>query len=243
MPKSKFSFSPISEPLSPTTQDYLKHIFELCEHGGVASTNDLAARLRVAPASVSGMLKKLASAVPPLVLYRKHHGATLTPEGQRFALEVIRHHRLLETWLVQALGYSWDEVHSEACRLEHVISEDFETRMAEALGHPRRDPHGDPIPDDNLILPEDESVSLANMAPQQCGIILRVDDEEATFLQYVEQIGLVPGAKVKVISYSPVDENMTLELQSAAQVVVGPAITSHIFLQITEDVFNSTPTP
>ena len=128
--------------LTQSTQDYLKHIFELTENGSAASTNDLASRLGVRPASVTGMVQKLALAEPPLVEYHKHQGVTLTPEGEQAALEVLRHHRLLESWLVQSLGYSWDEVHEEACRLEHVISEDFEARMAAALGNPERDPHG-----------------------------------------------------------------------------------------------------
>jgi DtxR family Mn-dependent transcriptional regulator len=134
----------MSEPLTQSIQDYLKHIYELSEDGRAASTNELAARLNIAPASVTGMLQKLAAAKPPLVVYKKHQGVTLTKAGARAALEVIRHHRLLETYLVNALGYAWDEVHEEACCLEHVISEDFETRIATALGNPTRDPHAAP---------------------------------------------------------------------------------------------------
>ena len=130
----------IRDPLTQSIQDYLKHIFELSEDGTPASTNDLAARLGIKPASVTGMIQKLAAAEPKLVDYQKHQGVTLTPAGERAALEVLRHHRLLETWLVQSLGYTWDEVHEEACRLEHVISEDFEERMDAALGHPTHDP-------------------------------------------------------------------------------------------------------
>ena len=122
----------MSEVITQSIQDYLKHIYELNEHGGTASTNDLAARLNIAPASVTGMLQKLANSKPPLVIYKKHQGVTLTINGEKAALEVIRHHRLLETFLVNTLGYSWDEVHREADKLEHVISEDFEARMAKA---------------------------------------------------------------------------------------------------------------
>ena len=127
----------MAKEFSQSTQDYLKYIFELTRHGEPASTNDLAACLEVAPASVTGMVQKLAAAKPPLVNYRKHQGVTLTDEGQRAALEIIRHHRLLETWLVQTLGYTWDEVHAEACRLEHAISEDFGTRLAAFLCRPK----------------------------------------------------------------------------------------------------------
>ncbi len=118
----------------------------MTENGQTASTTSLALRLGIAPASVTGMLQKLSSVKPALVFYRKHQGVTLTTKGRRAALEVIRHHRLIEAWLVQTLGYSWDEVHNEAEKLEHVISEDFEMRIAAAMGDPERDPHGDLIP-------------------------------------------------------------------------------------------------
>jgi Mn-dependent DtxR family transcriptional regulator len=136
----------MEQSLTHSVQDYLKQIYELTEGGENASTTALAARLKVTPASVTGMVQKLSSAVPPLVEYQKHQGVTLTSDGTRAALEVIRHHRLLETWLVQTLGYAWDEVHEEAERLEHAISEDLERRIAAALGNPLRDPHGEPIP-------------------------------------------------------------------------------------------------
>src|SRR5512141_1199614 len=163
------------ELLTDSIQDYLKAIYDLTQEGEPASTNALAARLGVEPASVTGMVQKLAAARPPLVDYRKHHGAKLTTAGRRAALEVIRHHRLLETWLVKTLGYSWDEVHSEAERLEHVISEDFEQRVAAALGYPVRDPHGEPMPSSDLVMPADESVPLATLAQGQKAILRRVD--------------------------------------------------------------------
>ena len=150
----------MTEPLTAPIQDYLKAIYELSARHGSASTTALAERMGVAPASVTGMIQRLAAAEPPLVVYRKYQGVTLTPEGERAALKVIRSHRLLETYLVQVLGYGWDAVHEEACRLEHVISDDFEARIAAALGEPaarparRADPHrpadharrGDPAP-------------------------------------------------------------------------------------------------
>src|SRR3989337_802919 len=136
----------MEQTLTISTQDYLKNIYELTESGESASTNALAQKLNIKPASVTGMVQKLASAKPALVEYQKHQGVTLTKEGKKAALEVIRHHRLLEAWLVQTLGYSWDEVHSEAERLEHVISEQFEARIATALGNPVRGPHGELIP-------------------------------------------------------------------------------------------------
>ena len=220
------------DPLTHSIQDYLKQIFELTEDGCPASTTDLAARLGVKPASVTGMVQKLASTEPPLVDYQKHQGVTLTPAGERAALEVLRHHRLLETWLVQSLGYSWDEVHEEACRLEHVISDDFEARMAAALGNPSRDPHGDPIPDADLVMPSDETLPLASLRPAQKAVLLRVNDEEPAFLRHLEELGLIPGAKLEITSFSSFDNNLTVAVNGHPAAVLGPAITSKIFVEV-----------
>lgn len=202
----------------------------------MASTTDLAARLGVAPASVTGMIQRLATATPPLVTYRKHQGVTLTPEGRRAALEVIRHHRLLETYLVTMLGYSWDTVHEEACRLEHVISEEFEARIAAALDHPIRDPHGEPIPDESLEMPADESLPLSSLRPPQKAVILRVQSSDPALLRHLESLGLVPGAQVEAVAHSPFDQNLTIELRQTAQVrhVVGVAISSRIYVLVQE---------
>ena len=218
------------ETLTQSTQDYLKHIFELTEDGAPASTNDLAAMLGVKPASVTGMIQKLASTDPPLVDYLKHQGVTLTPEGEQAALEVMRHHRLLESWLVQSLGYSWDEVHEEACRLEHVISEDFEARMAAALGHPTHDPHGAPIPSAELVMPTDEAFPLSSLRPTQQAVVLRVNDEDSALLRHLEELGLVPGAQLTVTAHSTFDNNLTVKVGERTS-VIGLKITSKIFVQ------------
>jgi DtxR family Mn-dependent transcriptional regulator len=222
----------IKDPLTQSIQDYLKHIFKLSEDGTPASTNDLAVRLGIKPASVTGMIQKLAAAEPPLVDYQKHQGVTLTPAGERAALEVLRHHRLLETWLVQSLGYTWDEVHEEACRLEHVISEDFEERMDAALGHPTHDPHGDPIPTAELVIPTDETHPLSSMRPKQQAIILRVTDEDPALLRHLGDLGLIPGARLEITSYSSFDNNLTLSVDGRSPSVVGLAITSKIFVEV-----------
>ena len=130
--------------LSGAVQDYLKTIYKLQEQGGAVSTSALAEAMGVAAASATGMVKKLA--VLKLARHSPYQGVVLTKAGEKMALEVIRHHRLLELYLAEALGYSWDKVHEEAERLEHVISEEFEEKIFEALGRPTRDPHGDPIP-------------------------------------------------------------------------------------------------
>src|SRR5919106_4413037 len=172
----------MEQTLTISTQDYLKNIYELTESGESASTNALAKKLNIKPASVTGMVQKLASAKPALVEYQKHQGVRLTREGKRAALEVIRHHRLLEAWLVQTLGYSWDEVHEEAEHLEHVISEDFERRIAAAMGHPIRDPHGEPIPTADLKMPLDDSTPLSSLRPGQIAAIQRVKASDAELL-------------------------------------------------------------
>lgn len=217
---------------SQSIQDYLKHIFDLTEAGAPASTNDLAARLEVAPASVTGMVQKLAAAKPPLVNYRKHQGVTLTDEGKRAALEIIRHHRLLETWLVQTLGYTWDEVHEEACRLEHVISEDLEARIAAALGHPSRDPHGEIIPSADLQMPADGSIPLSTLRPPERATIVRVESSDSGLLRYLNELGLIPGVHIRIITYSPYDGNLKISFNNL-EVVIGPAISNNIFVEVT----------
>lgn len=223
----------MAEPLTDSIQDYLKSIYRLTENGQLASTNALAERLRVAPASVTGMLQKLATANPPLVKYRKHQGVMLTAAGKRAALEVIRHHRLIEVWLMQTLGYSWDEVHSEAEKLEHVISEDFERRIASAMGHPKRDPHGEPIPSANLVMPRDQSIPLSALEPEEEATVRRVHAPDAGFLRHLEELGLIPGARVKTLPVSRYDQVMRVQIRGQKEaVVVGPAVASRVFVEI-----------
>jgi DtxR family Mn-dependent transcriptional regulator len=213
-----------------STQDYLKRIYELTENGESASTNALARKLNIKPASVTGMVQKLASSKPALVEYQKHQGVTLTKDGRRAALEVIRHHRLLEAWLVQTLGYSWDEVHEEAERLEHVISEDFERRIAAAMGNPVRDPHGELIPTADLKMPEEETTPLSALRPNQTGMVTSVKAGDAKLLRYLEELGLVPGAQIEVKEYSPFDHNLTVKV-GRKSAVLGLNITNQIFIE------------
>ena len=220
----------MNKSLTISIQDYLKSIYELTDRGESASTNALARKLNISPPSVTGMVQKLASADPALVEYQKHQGVTLTRAGRKAALEVIRHHRLLEAWLVQTLGYSWDEVHEEAERLEHVISEDFERRIAAAMGHPIRDPHGEPIPTEDLIMPFDESIPLSALRPKQKGIIKRVNASDKKLLRHLEDLGLIPGVTVKVVDYSPFDHNLTVKVGRKTN-VLGLNITSKIFIE------------
>ena len=220
----------MEQTLTISIQDYLKSIYELTENGQNASTNALARKLNISPPSVTGMVQKLASAKPPLVAYQKHQGVTLTGEGRKAALEVIRHHRLLEAWLVQTLGYSWDEVHEEAERLEHVISEEFEQRIAAAMGHPARDPHGEPIPTADLKMPLDDFLPLSALRPQQMATIRRVQASDPELLRYLDELGLVPGMPIEVKEYSPFDHNLTIKFRRKS-LVLGLSITSKIFVE------------
>ncbi len=222
----------MEQTLTISIQDYLKNIYELTENGEAASTNALAQKLRISAPSVTGMIQKLAAAKPPLVEYQKHQGVTLTKEGRKAALEVIRHHRLLEAWLVQTLGYSWDEVHDEAERLEHVISEDFERRIAAAMGNPVRDPHGEPIPTADLKMPSDESTPLSALRPGQSATIKRVKASDTELLRHLDELGLVPGAQLEVSDYSPFDHNLTVKV-GRKSLVLGLNITGKIFIEET----------
>ena len=216
--------------LTTSIQDYLKNIYELTENGEAATTNALSKKLNISAPSVTGMLQKLASAKPALVEYQKHQGVTLTKEGRKAALEVIRHHRLLEAWLVQTLGYSWAEVHEEAEQLEHVISENFERRIAAAMGHPARDPHGELIPTADLTMPFDESIPLSALRPSQIATVKRVKASDAELLRYLDGLGLVPGAQIEVTDYSPFDHNLTIKV-GRKSFVLGLNITSRIFIE------------
>lgn len=222
----------MEQTLTISIQDYLKHIYELTENGETASTTALAKKLNISAPSVTGMVQKLASAKPALVEYQKHQGVTLTKEGRKAALEVIRHHRLLEAWLVQTLGYSWDEVHEEAERLEHVISEDFERRIAAAMGHPTRDPHGELIPTADLKMPLDDLTPLSALRPNQSATVKRVTASDTELLRYLEGLGLVPGAQIEVKQYSPFDHNLTIKV-GRKTLVLGLTITSKVFIEET----------
>ncbi len=220
----------MTNQLTHATEDYLKAIYALSMDGEPASTNDLAEELNIKAASVTGMLKRLSETTPPLVEYRKHRGASLTPEGERAALEIIRHHRLLETYLHESLGFPWEEVHEEAERLEHVISEAFEERIDALLGHPTHDPHGEPIPSPSLVMPREASIPLSTLRPPQVTTIQRVNADDADLLRHLEEKGLVPGSKLEVSAFSPFDGNLTLIVEGE-EMVVGPAITRHIFVE------------
>jgi DtxR family Mn-dependent transcriptional regulator len=221
--------------LTHAIEDYLKTIYDLSVTYGRATTNQIAEVLDVKPASVTGMIQKLAAATPPLVEYQKHRGVILTPKGETVALEVIRHHRLLETFLYETLGYAWDEVDAEADRLEHVISEEFEERIAKALGDPTHDPHGDPIPSRELEMPVHATTRLKELRPGQRATIQRVRDTDSKLLRYLSERGLVPGISIQILDYSPFDDNLCLQIEGQREnVVLGARITRQIFVDVIE---------
>ena len=221
------------ENLTQSIEDYLKAIYELTLKEGRASTTHLADYLNVTPASVTGMIKKLSSSSPPLLEYEKHQGVELTDDGRKIALKVVRSHRLLELFLTKVLNYPWEEVDAEADRLEHVISETFEDRIAEILGHPEYDPHGDPIPKKDLSLPDTSSVPLSALRPGQKAIITRVRDTDSELLKHLSEIGITPNAEIQVKGYSEFDGNLHVHIVSTGKTeVLGPRITEQIYIAL-----------
>jgi len=213
--------------LSQAVEDYIKSIYILdaeSESEGGVSTTRIAEALGVSSASVTNMIKKLAGM--GLVEYESYRGANLTDTGEKVALEIIRHHRLLELYLKEVMGYSWDEVHAEAEKLEHHISERFEERIAELLDHPTHDPHGDPIPSKDGVMPEMARRSLAEVKQDETVIIGRVTDQDPELLRYLEKLGLIPGAEVKVVEKAPFDGPITLHVDGTQQVIANRVATN-----------------
>jgi DtxR family Mn-dependent transcriptional regulator len=195
---------------SEAIQDYTKAIYALQRRGDghPVGTNDLADRLDVTPASVSAMLKKLAER--GLVEHVPYKGVLLTDDGERIALEVMRHHRLLELYLAEHLGVPWDRVHEEAEALEHVISEDLEARIAAKLGEPTHDPHGDPIPDVDLHIDEGSSRPLESLDAGATGRFVRVSDADPAMLRYLDSRGVRLGAELEVVDRQPFGGPLTV---------------------------------
>ena len=189
--------------ITTAVEDYAKAIYTLETRNGSASTNELAALLEVRPGSVSGMLRKLSAL--GLVEHERYHGVRLTERGRRVALEVVRHHRLLELFLVESLGMTWDEVHAEAEVLEHALSEELEELIAAKLGNPTVDPHGDPIPSRELLLAETSGPALAELEPGETATFVRMSDSDPEMLRFLGERGIVPGTALEVIERQPFD--------------------------------------
>ncbi len=211
-------------------EDYLKALYGLEEAGGRATTSALARRLGVAPASVTEMLKRMAAA--GLVEYRPRRGAVLTPQGRRLALQVIRRHRLLERFLHDVLGFPWDQVHPEAERLEHAVSEEFVRRLAAWLGEPAYDPHGHPIPGPNLEPPPTRGVPLDHVAVGHRVRVVQVSDQDPAVLRRLAQLGMKPGRAIWVRERTPFDGLLRLELRpEGVTVVLGPVLAHSVLVE------------
>jgi DtxR family Mn-dependent transcriptional regulator len=195
---------PLHPEVSSAVEDYAKAIYALQRRGtGAVSTNALAERLGVTAASASGMVKRLDEL--GLVSHEPYRGVRLTPTGLRLALEVIRHHRLLELYLAEQLGVPWDRVHEEAEVLEHVLSEELEELIAEKLGNPTRDPHGDPIPTPDLRMVEPDTVALDALETGARGTFVRVSDSDPEMLRYLAERGIAPGDRFEIVDRQPFD--------------------------------------
>jgi DtxR family transcriptional regulator, Mn-dependent transcriptional regulator len=205
--------------VSSAIEDYAKAIYALELRGGSVSTNALAERLGVTAASASGMVKRLCEM--GLVEHERYHGVSLTDGGRRIALEVIRHHRLLELYLVESLGVPWDRVHEEAEVLEHVLSEQLEARIAAKLGNPTHDPHGDPIPTPELTIEEGPTRSLQTLRSGDKGTFARVSDADPDMLRFLADRGIAPGDGFEVIDKQPFDGPLFVRFGDTVQVLGG----------------------
>lgn len=206
-------------PRSSAVEDYAKAIYALERRGGVVTTNALAERLGVTAGSASGMVKRLGEL--GLVRHRPYHGVSLTDDGRRVALEVMRHHRLLELYLVESLGVPWDRVHEEAEVLEHVLSDELEELIAAKLGDPTHDPHGDPIPTRELTIEEGTTHALQGLEVGDRGTFTRVSDSDPEMLRFLADRGIAPGDDLEVVDKQPFDGPLFVRFGSEVLVLGG----------------------
>ena len=217
------------EKFSTPIEDYLKTIYMLREREGAASTTAIATALEVTPASVTGMLKKLAEL--KLVRHVPYQGVELTKSGEKIALEMVRHHRLLELFLIEALGYSWDEVHAEADALEHVISEEFEERMVARLGNPTLDPHGDPIPNKDGTIAIVKERALLAMQVGESAQITHINDINSEMLRYAASLGLTPTTRLTLIEAEPFGGSLRVKIGKAEK-AIGRELAAQIYVSL-----------
>lgn len=209
-------------------EDYLKTIYEAGRGDEPVSTSEIAERLEVAPASATGMVKKLDEM--NLIEYERYKGVTLTEAGRKMALEVIRHHRLVELYLHEALHVPWDRVHEEAEKLEHVLSDYVEDRMDASLGHPTHDPHGAPIPTPEGEVEVDEYVCLADCTAGDCGVVAEVNDDDPELLRYLGDLSLYPDSEIEVVEVAPFQGPLTIRMGESEE-TIGREAARHVFLR------------
>ena len=212
---------PGSTSRSSAIEDYAKSIYSLQRRagGGAVTTNALAERCGVTPASASAMVKKLAER--GLAIHEPYHGVRLTADGERLALQMLRHHRLLELYLAEHLDVPWDRVHEEAEALEHALSEYLEARIAAKLGDPTHDPHGDPIPDRDLIIDEGDTLALSRMPAGVSGRFVRVSDSDPAMLRYLAERGIAIGERCTMLAREPFDGPITVRFGAGEHVLGG----------------------
>ncbi len=210
-----------------SVEDYLKAIYELSQRTGSAVTTEVASRLAVATASVSAMVRKLTG--QGLVAHERYGALRLTKKGRTVALQMLRRHRVIESYLVSALGYAWDEVHEEAERLEHAASPELINRMAAAIGEPAVDPHGAPIPTAHGTLEEPKVRSLGDLAVGDRAQIARVEDEDPALLRYLASLRFLPGAAVQLVKREPFEGPLTIRVGQKTH-VIGPALAARVFV-------------
>jgi len=221
--------APSPRALTEPVEDYLKAIYELERRNGAASTSEVALALAVAPASVTGMVRRLAA--QGYLDHVPYRGVQLTAAGRAAALRTIRRHRILETYLTQVLGYPWDRVHDEAERLEHAASDELIECLAAALGHPTSDPHGAPIPTVDGLVDERVHRTLADLAVGHTARMVRVaSDKDPDLLRYLADIALRPGAEVTLVARAPYDGPLTLRI-GEAQPIVGPNLAAQVLVE------------
>jgi DtxR family transcriptional regulator, Mn-dependent transcriptional regulator len=219
---------PVPADLTAPVEDYLKAIYEIELSHEAAATNDIAQRLQIAPASVSGMVRRLAD--QGLLAYERYRGVRLTDTGRRAALRTIRRHRVIEAYLVKALGYPWDQVHAEAERLEHSASDELVDRMAAAIGEPMTDPHGAPIPTREGVIDETKHSSLADLSTGRRAKVVRVGDENDELLRYLGSLGIRPGVAVTLLDRAPFEGPLTVRV-GQAQHQIGHALAAKILIE------------
>lgn len=216
------------DTLTGPVEDYLKAIYEIGRGSVPVATNDIAQRLNLTAASVSGMVRRLAD--QGLLSYERYRGVTLTETGRRAALRTLRRHRVIEAYLSGALDYPWDRVHAEAERLEHAASDELVDRMAAAIGEPVVDPHGAPIPSREGLVDETEYLSLAELGAGYGARVVRVADSDPEMLRYLGEMAIIPGAELVVLSKAPYEGPIMLRV-SAATLSIGPALAQQVLVE------------
>jgi DtxR family transcriptional regulator, Mn-dependent transcriptional regulator len=219
--------TPARAALTGQAEDYLKVIYEIERDGEPAATTAIAARLRIAPASVSGMIRRLAR--QGLVAVERYRGARLTAKGRRLALQMIRRHRILESFLVTRLGYGWDGVHDEAERLEHAASPELIERLAASLGHPAVDPHGAPIPRADGTVDDARLPNLNDLAVGERSRVARMSDRDPALLRYLGEMGIRPGVTLRLVDRAPFGGPLTVAVGRVRH-AIGMPVAMRIFM-------------